>query len=156
MASKYQEIITSLINQIETGKLSKGDRIPSIRSLSRTFHCSKDTAQRALLELKYQNYIYAVEKSGYYVLENKQQEEAPLNLSLSDYNNMAYEDFTTCLTETLVNRENYLFNYYYQQEGLQELIDSLQKYLEKVLFMLRRKILWSLQGLNRRFIFYRK
>ncbi|QGX46961.1 aminotransferase class I/II-fold pyridoxal phosphate-dependent enzyme [Streptococcus equinus] len=131
MASKYQEIITSLINQIETGKLSKGDRIPSIRSLSRTFHCSKDTAQRALLELKYQNYIYAVEKSGYYVLENKQQEEAPLNLSLSDYNNMAYEDFTICLTETLVNRENYLFNYYYQQEGLQELIDSLQKYLEK-------------------------
>mgnify|MGYP000405879040 CR=1 FL=1 len=35
------------------------------------------------------------------------------------------------LTETLVNRENYLFNYYYQQEGLQELIDSLQNYLEK-------------------------
>lgn len=44
---------------------------------------------------------------------------------------MAYEDFTTCLTETLVNRENYLFNYYYHQEGLQELIDSLQEYLEK-------------------------
>lgn len=131
MTSKYQEIITTIIDQIENGKLQKGERIPSIRRLSQKFHCSKDTVQRALLELKFKNYIYAVEKSGYYVLEGKSQKETPLNLSLSDYNNMAYEDFTTCLTETLVNRENYLFNYYYQQEGLQELIDSLQDYLEK-------------------------
>lgn len=131
MTSKYQEIITTIIDQIENGKLQKGERIPSIRRLSQKFHCSKDTVQRALLELKFKNYIYAVEKSGYYVLEGKSQKETPLNLSLSDYNNMAYEDFTTCLTETLVNRENYLFNYYYQQEGLQELIDSLQNYLEK-------------------------
>ncbi|MDV2594937.1 aminotransferase-like domain-containing protein [Streptococcus infantarius] len=131
MPSKYQEILTTIIDQIENGKLHKGERIPSIRRLSQKFHCSKDTVQRALLELKFKNYIYAVEKSGYYVLEGKSQKETPLNLSLSDYNNMAYEDFTTCLTETLVNRENYLFNYYYHQEGLQELINSLQEYLEK-------------------------
>lgn len=131
MPSKYQEILTTIIDQIENGKLHKGERIPSIRRLSQKFHCSKDTVQRALLELKFKNYIYAVEKSGYYVLEGKSQKETPLNLSLSDYNNIAYEDFTTCLTETLVNRENYLFNYYYHQEGLQELIDSLQEYLEK-------------------------
>ncbi|WP_270332687.1 PLP-dependent aminotransferase family protein [Streptococcus infantarius] len=131
MPSKYQEILTTIIDQIENGKLHKGERIPSIRRLSQKFHCSKDTVQRALLELKFKNYIYAVKKSGYYVLEGKSQKETPLNLSLSDYNNMAYEDFTTCLTETLVNRENYLFNYYYHQEGLQELIDSLQEYLEK-------------------------
>ncbi|MBJ7540956.1 PLP-dependent aminotransferase family protein [Streptococcus sp. SL1232] len=131
MTSKYQDIMTSIIGQIENGQLQKGDRLPSIRRLSQSYHCSKDTVQRALLELKFKNYIYAVEKSGYYVLEGKNQKESPLNLSLSDYNNMAYEDFTTCLTETLVNRENYLFNYYYQQEGLQELIHSLQIYLEK-------------------------
>lgn len=131
MASKYQDIITSIIEQIESGQLKKGDKLPSIRTLSQRYHCSKDTVQRALLELKFKNYIYAVNKSGYYVLEGKSQKEAPLNLSLADYNNMAYEDFTTCLTETLVNRENYLFNYYYQQEGLQELILSLKHYLEK-------------------------
>lgn len=77
MASKYQEIITSLINQIETGKLSKGDRIPSIRSLSRTFHCSKDTALRALLELKYQNYIYAVEKVAIMSLKTNNRKKRP-------------------------------------------------------------------------------
>ena len=131
MTSKYQEIMTAIVEQIESGILKKGDKIPSIRVLSQTYHCSKDTVQRALLELKFKNYIYAVNKSGYYVLEGKSQKEEPLNLSLTEYNNMAYEDFTTCLTETLVNRENYLFNYYYQQQGLQELILSLKNYLEK-------------------------
>ena len=51
------------------GSLEKGSKLPSIRQLSQTYVCSKDTAQRALLDLKYQNYIYAVPKSGYYVLE---------------------------------------------------------------------------------------
>ncbi len=131
MTIKYQEIMTAIVEQIESGILKKGDKIPSIRALSQTYHCSKDTVQRALLELKFKNYIYAVNKSGYYVLEGKSQKEEPLNLSLTEYNNMAYEDFTTCLTETLVNRENYLFNYYYQQQGLQELILSLKKLLGK-------------------------
>ena len=131
MTSKYQEIMTAIVEQIESGRLKRGDRLPSIRSLSQTYHCSKDTVQRALLELKFKHYIYAVNKSGYYVLEGKSQKEDPLHLSLAEYNNMAYEDFTTCLTETLVNRENYLFNYYYQQQGLQELILSLKNYLEK-------------------------
>lgn len=62
MPSKYQEILTTIIDQIENGKLHKGERIPSIRRLSQKFHCSKDTVQRALLELKFKNYIYAVEK----------------------------------------------------------------------------------------------
>ena len=130
MTSKYQDIMTDIVKQIESGGLKKGDKIPSIRTLSQTYQCSKDTVQRALLELKFRNYIYSIHKSGYYVLEGKSQKEESLNLSLTEYNNMAYEDFTTCLTETLVNRETYLFNYYYQQQGLQELIFALKNYLE--------------------------
>ena len=131
MTSKYKDIMTDIVKQIESGGLKKGDKIPSIRTLSQTYQCSKDTVQRALLELKFRNYIYSIRKSGYYVLEGKSQKEESLNLSLTEYNNMAYEDFTTCLTETLVNRETYLFNYYYQQQGLQELIFVLKNYLEQ-------------------------
>ena len=69
---------------------------------------------------------------------------------------MAYEDFTTCLTETLVNRENYLFNYYYQQEGLQELIDSLQNYLEKSAIYAKKEDIWLLQGPNKPFTSFRR
>lgn len=126
MTSKYQDIISSIVQKIDQGQLRRGDKLPSIRQLSKDFACSKDTVQRALTELKYQKYIYPVLKSGYYVFEDKHEEEQLPQISLADYNNMAYEDFRTCMNETLVGRENYLFNYYHQQEGLEELTQSLQ------------------------------
>ena len=131
MVSKYKKIMVDILEKIESGQLKKGDKIPSVRLLSQTYHCSKDTSQRALLELKFKKVIYAVEKSGYYVLEGNLHKEGPLNLSLADYNKLAYEDFTLCMTETLVNRENYLFNYYHQHQGLEELLTSLKTYLSK-------------------------
>lgn len=126
MASKYQEILTTIVQQIESGKLKRGDKLPSIRQLSSEFSCSKDTVQKALSELKYQKYIYPIPKSGYYVFEDNHEEELLPEVSSSDYNNMAYEDFRTCMNEILVGRENYLFNYYHRQEGLEELTQSLQ------------------------------
>lgn len=131
MASKYQKILRDLISDIESGILQKGQKLPSVRHLSQNYHCSKDTAQRALLELKYRNYCYVVEKSGYYVLEGKEKNESPLKISLEDYNNMAYEDFRLCVNESLTNRENFLFNYYHQHQGLEELLSSLKTYLSK-------------------------
>ncbi len=39
--------------------------------------------KEALLELKYQNYIYAVPKSGYYVLEGRNKVDNKINLTLT-------------------------------------------------------------------------
>ncbi len=36
-------------------------------------------------------------------------------------------DFRLCVNETLIGWENYLFNYYPQQEGLEDLRQSVQK-----------------------------
>lgn len=126
--TKYQQIISYLKTAIETGQLSTGSKIPSIRSLSKDFNCSKDTAQRALTELRYQQYIYAKPKSGYYVLEQGQEHE-DLEIRLSHDRYQAYEDFRLCVNETLIGRENYLFNYYSQQEGLEDLRHSVQNLL---------------------------
>ncbi|EHJ51783.1 PLP-dependent aminotransferase family protein [Streptococcus macacae] len=124
--SKYQEIVNTIIQQIDTGRLKRGDKLPSVRQLSQTFHCSKDTAQKALIELKYQKYIYPILKSGYYVLEDNHQDDMIPAITPSDYHYLAYENFRTCVNETLIGRENYLFNYYHRQEGLEELTQSLQ------------------------------
>ena len=107
---KYQEISDHLIEQIKNGQLNKGDKLPSIRLLSKSYHCSKDTVQKALLDLSYQKYIYAVPKSGYYVLEQAQEENNDLELPLRNDRHQVYEDFRICLNETLIGRENYLFN----------------------------------------------
>ncbi|MBF1698797.1 aminotransferase-like domain-containing protein [Streptococcus sanguinis] len=125
--AKYQRIVDKITKDIKEGKLATGQKIPSVRKLAERYHCSKDTAQKALIELKYQKYIYAVPKSGYYVLENAQEEKQDLELPVRDDRHQAYEDFRLCVNETLIGRENYLFNYYPQQEGLEDLRRSVQK-----------------------------
>ncbi|MGT2887318.1 PLP-dependent aminotransferase family protein [Streptococcus didelphis] len=129
MVSKYKEISDDIQRQIKEGKLKKGDRIPSIRQLSSSYACSKDTVQRALLDLKYKQKLYAVPQSGYYVLDNYQLTELAPYFSLKEYNNLAYNDFRLCLNEALTGKETYLFNYYHQEEGLKELLFSLKNYL---------------------------
>ncbi|KXT77364.1 putative transcriptional regulator of pyridoxine metabolism [Streptococcus sp. DD10] len=126
--TKYQIIVEHLKNAIECNELKTGSKLPSVRDLSRTFHCSKDTAQKALTELRYQQYIYAKPKSGYYVLEQNQNHE-DIELQLSQDRYQAYEDFRLCVNETLIGRDNYLFNYYSQQEGLEELRESVRQLL---------------------------
>ena len=127
--SIYQEIVETITKDIQNGKLEKGSKLPSIRQLSQTYGWSKDTAQRALLELKYQNYIYAVPKSGYYVLEGPSKSNDKVLFNLNDYNQLAYEDFRLCLDESLAGHQDYLFNYYHEQAGLKELVEALKNRL---------------------------
>ncbi|HEM5989266.1 TPA: PLP-dependent aminotransferase family protein [Streptococcus suis] len=127
--NKYQVIIRDILEAIENNSYKRGQKLPSIRKLSQEYDCSKDTVQKALLELKYQKKIYAVEKSGYYVLEDQAFREEALELNPADFQELPYEDFRICLHESLIGRENYLFNYYHQQEGLAELITSVQELL---------------------------
>ena len=125
--SKYQAVVSFLKKGIESGKFPTGSRLPSIRQLSLDFHCSKDTVQRALLELRHEQYLYAKPQSGYYVLEQGQHQD--LEIEVPDEHASAYDDFRLCVNETLIGRENYLFNYYDNQEGLEELRQSVHQLL---------------------------
>ena len=125
--SKYQAVVSFLKKGIESGKFPTGSRLPSIRQLSQDFHCSKDTVQRALLELRHAQYLYTKPQSGYYVLEQGQHQD--LEIEVTDEHASAYDDFRLCVNETLIGRENYLFNYYDNQEGLEELRQSVHQLL---------------------------
>mgnify|MGYP001013970593 CR=1 FL=1 len=125
---QYQQLAQSLKEEILSGNLQKGDKLPSIRELVATYGVNKDTVQRALRSLKDESFIYAVEKSGYYVLE-QQSSHDDLEILVNDEHLGAYDDFRLCVNETLIGRENYLYNYYEHQEGLEELRQSVQKLL---------------------------
>ena len=125
--SKYRAVVSFLKKGIESGKFPTGSRLPSIRQLSLDFHCSKDTVQRALLELRHEQYLYAKPQSGYYVLEQGLHQD--LEIEVTDEHASAYDDFRLCVNETLIGRENYLFNYYDNQEGLEELRQSVHQLL---------------------------
>ncbi|WP_306024470.1 MULTISPECIES: winged helix-turn-helix domain-containing protein [Paenibacillus] len=68
---KYTDIIKSIERQILDGLLKPGGKLPSIRALTKSYSCSKNTAIRAYAELEKRHIIYAVPKSGYYIVEGR-------------------------------------------------------------------------------------
>ena len=49
---QYQQLANALKEEILSGNLQKGDKLPSIRELVATYGVNKDTVQRALRSLK--------------------------------------------------------------------------------------------------------
>jgi len=68
--TQYERIAEKILKLIKCGTLRKGDRLPSVRSLSREMHVSINTVKDAYWMLENQNYIHAVPQSGFYVSEN--------------------------------------------------------------------------------------
>jgi DNA-binding transcriptional regulator YhcF (GntR family) len=64
---KYKQIILSIEKSIETEKLVKGDKLPSVNKVCLEFSLSRDTVLQAYEELKKRGIIYAIPAKGYYV-----------------------------------------------------------------------------------------
>ena len=64
---KYKQIILSIEEAIEDGKLKKDERLPSINKVCLEFSLSRDTVLQAYDELKKRGIIYAILGKGYYV-----------------------------------------------------------------------------------------
>ena len=63
----YQQVIDFIDRQIENGALRAGDKLPSLRKLSRQFDISVPTVKQAYIELERQGCISARPQSGYYL-----------------------------------------------------------------------------------------
>jgi DNA-binding transcriptional MocR family regulator len=63
----YDQIVTRIERQIKLGLLKTGDKLPSVRALSRQQGISVSTAYKAYAELENMGVIEARTKSGYYV-----------------------------------------------------------------------------------------
>ena len=65
----YREIYQALKNQIESGALAQGDRLPSEDDLAETYSVSKITIKRAMDMLKEERLIRRVQGKGTFVAE---------------------------------------------------------------------------------------
>lgn len=63
----HEQIYLQIRDAIQTGVLSEGDRIPSVRALSRELGVSHITVEQAYLELSVEGYVRSVPRSGYVV-----------------------------------------------------------------------------------------
>lgn len=65
--SKYRQIVNSVIESIEEGRLKLGDKMPSINKICGEFGLSRDTTMSAYNELKARGIIASIPGKGYYV-----------------------------------------------------------------------------------------
>lgn len=103
---KYLHVCREIRQKIEENIYQKGDRLPSIRELTKQYNCNKDTILRALQQLRAENLIYPVEKSGYYILKNLQANEAMSHHEASSIEEFPLEDFRRCLNESLLSSQD--------------------------------------------------
>jgi GntR family transcriptional regulator len=78
----YYQIMSRLLEMIDTGQLKAGDRVPSERELTEQYGVSRMTVRQALRELEAQGYLERVQGKGTFVSIPKV--EQPL-LSLTSF-----------------------------------------------------------------------
>lgn len=74
----YCQIVDSFQQQIRSGVLKTGDRMPSVRELAAELVINPNTIQRAYRELESQGWIVSVTGKGSFVAEGYQTEGDPL------------------------------------------------------------------------------
>ncbi|WP_186755895.1 GntR family transcriptional regulator [Echinicola salinicaeni] len=97
---KYQQIINSIIEDIEKGALSVGEKIPSINEISEGHYLSRDTVEKAYSLLKKKKIIISVKGKGYYVARNVSHSQTKVLFllnKLSNYKLRIYNSFVNNL-----------------------------------------------------------
>ena len=70
--SIYEQVMDNLKEQIMTGTLQAGDKLPSVRELSKAITVNPNTIQKAYRELEHQGYIYTTSGVGTFVADRSQ------------------------------------------------------------------------------------
>jgi len=69
--AKYKQIVQGILDGINDGLLTIGDRIPSINSVTKEFGLSQDTVLAAYNELKHRGIISSSVGKGYFVVKTE-------------------------------------------------------------------------------------
>lgn len=93
---KYQQVIDTIVSDIEIGMVKVGDKIPSINETSEEFYLSRDTVEKAYKVLQKRGIIAGVRGKGFYVTSNRKNEEHKILVvlnKLSDHKKVIYNSF---------------------------------------------------------------
>lgn len=110
---KYSQVEDLIVSGIESGVLKKGQRIPSINETSETLLLSRDTVEKAYVNLRKKGIIGSVRGKGYYVLQDDVSKRLKIALilnKLSNYKRHLYNAFVETLgTKAIV--DVYIYNH---------------------------------------------
>ena len=124
--TKYEEIVQNIKAQILNGTWKSGEKVPSLRQLTRKYKVSNNTILLALRLLKDEGYLFSVSAVGYFVsTRNLHQIDVPSKIILKSYydvevKNLELVNFVNIelldkfLTDNLIT---FLFNLYKTQQN---------------------------------------
>lgn len=91
---KYETVKQAILNQIQTGELRPGDKLPNEEDFMKLFQVSGITIRKALTELANEGYIVRIKRKGSFVNEQKSTTNSShliaLILSAEDYYDISY------------------------------------------------------------------
>ena len=121
---KYKQLIESIIENIEHGRIKYGQKLPSINQLSIDYYLSRDTAEKAYKELKKAGVIGSVKGKGYYVTNSAPESQIKVLVvfnKISAYKKVIYNEFALQLKG---KAQIEFFIYHYDFEMFQKIINE--------------------------------
>lgn len=130
---KYEQIVDAIISSIESGKLKRGQQLPSIAGLALEQHLAKATVAKSYDALCEKGIIISKHGKGFYVA--KTSVKSKLNIFLlfdtfNQYKEILYSSFKNALP---ASTQYNIFFHHYNLEVFENLIrDSIGKYTHYV------------------------
>lgn len=131
---RYLRLMNLLEELIAATPYKDGHKLPSIRTLASQYACSKSTIIKALEELEKRHLIYAMPKSGYYVVKGLSSAHGSTGSEL-DFAQTApdpalfpYLDFQHCINKAIDTYQKDLF-LYGTSKGMDSLVEIVRKQL---------------------------
>jgi DNA-binding transcriptional MocR family regulator len=130
----YLKLMNELEQLISVQPYKDGQKLPSIRMLAAQYGCSKSSIIKALDELEKRHLIYAMPKSGYYVVKRADAVDLkPVGIldfaaAAPDPALFPYLDFQHCINKAIDTYQKDLF-VYGTAKGMDSLIDIVCKQL---------------------------
>lgn len=121
---KYIQLADSIINDVNSGKLKVGQKIPSINDISRRSHLSRDTVERAYKFLRNNNYIYSIGGVGNFINGNVSADKLSIFFLINKLSSYKME-ICNAFVETIGPKGNVAVSFYYCDENL--FVDALKK-----------------------------
>ena len=104
-----RELYKALKNDIEEGKLKRGEKLPSKRTFARNCSVSTITVQNAYDQLVSEGYITAIEKKGYYVSDSVVKKKSKVSYLVEEDEETTIVELPD-LSNNRVNVDNFPFS----------------------------------------------
>ncbi len=106
----YQQIMDIIKQQIASGELAAGEKLPSVRDMALVAGVNPNTMQKALAELEREGLLYSKRTAGRFVAEQAEIKKALLEELMMDY------------------VETFIFNMKKLGYTVEEVVEIIQKY----------------------------